>query len=108
MENLAGLASALHRLWFQHRDLTYSRLEQLRSALSAMESGDLAPHQQSEALDAAHKLAGTLGTFGLDRATEAARKLQAILSSPATLNPSDVAEFRSQLQVLAADIESYR
>ena len=75
-----SLAGALDALWARFLPDTEQRVSTLQAAAAALQAGPLQPEQQQEAHSAAHKLAGTLGTFGLERGTELARELEGMFS----------------------------
>jgi diguanylate cyclase (GGDEF)-like protein len=69
----AGLDDeTLARIWGQHSDAMYARVDTIAAALV---DGSKRP----AARDAAHQLAGTVGTFGFPRASELARTLEQML-----------------------------
>jgi HPt (histidine-containing phosphotransfer) domain-containing protein len=84
-QSQASLAGALDALWEKFLPEIEQRVAQLETAAAALDTGDLRPEQQEEAHSAAHKLAGTLGTFGLTRGTELARELELMYSSKLAL-----------------------
>lgn len=75
-ENVAGLNAALDMMWARFLPQVRERAEVLASAAQAAMAGHLTGEQREAAQSAAHKLAGTLGTFGLDRGTELAREIE--------------------------------
>jgi len=52
----------------------------LEAAASAFAANTLTLHEHAQANDAAHKLAGVLGTFGLTKGTVLARELEIMYS----------------------------
>lgn len=78
MENPANLASALDRLWIQFLPEMRERVSLIEVAAAACAAGWLTSEQCQAAHDAAHKLAGVLGTFGLAEGTALARELETI------------------------------
>jgi HPt (histidine-containing phosphotransfer) domain-containing protein len=90
MSNPSALAEALNRLWAQFLPQIEERVSTLEGAAAALAAGALTPARCEEASAEAHKLAGVLGTFGLDRGTELAREAEILYSngpsSPAMLN----------------------
>jgi HPt (histidine-containing phosphotransfer) domain-containing protein len=100
------LTARLEELWREHKPLTLSRLSAVESALQAREAGDLSSDLCSEAALESHKLAGSLGTFGLQEGTEAARAIEVWLDSYASGNPRSVREFRNNYDVLASAVMS--
>jgi HPt (histidine-containing phosphotransfer) domain-containing protein len=75
------MADGLARLWTKFLPEIEQRLTLLESAASALADGALADDQRNGAHQAAHKLAGTLGTFGLHRGTEVARQAEVLLAN---------------------------
>jgi chemotaxis protein histidine kinase CheA len=70
------LTAALERLWAKFLPELRERVAILESSAHAVAAGSLTAAQQDEAQSAAHKLAGVLGTFNLERGTELARELE--------------------------------
>jgi HPt (histidine-containing phosphotransfer) domain-containing protein len=83
----AEFAAALNRLWSRFLPEIEQRLAVLESAATAAAKGTLAPQQQETAHAAAHKLAGVLGSFGLDGGTSPARETELLYSSQAAPDP---------------------
>ncbi len=69
----------LSTLWERHHGTNARRVEALESAALALVDGNLPPALREEAKMAAHKLAGSLGTFGFDEGTRVARTAEALL-----------------------------
>jgi len=74
------MAGALDALWEKFLPEIEQRVAVLEGAAAALEAGAMQPAQLEDAHSAAHKLAGTLGTFGLTRGTELARELELMFS----------------------------
>jgi HPt (histidine-containing phosphotransfer) domain-containing protein len=79
----SSLAAVLARVWDENRQVMRQRLEVLNRAATAARSGVLTPELRSEALAVAHKLAGSLGMFGLAEASQWAATIEAMLESDA-------------------------
>lgn len=94
----------------RHAELLQIFLARSRSRLGAMlaavASGQVEAMRQVLAIDA-HRLVGTLGTFGYPSATEPARTLEELLSKEQPLSPNDLevitAGARHILELLADD-----
>jgi len=69
----AALAAAIERLWVQFLPQMHERVDTLATAAGSVAAGAQA---------AAHKLAGSLGTFGLTRGTELAHELELAYARP--------------------------
>jgi HPt (histidine-containing phosphotransfer) domain-containing protein len=78
-------------LWERGLPQLRERLEVLEHAAAAAASGRLAEASRIEALDIAHKFAGSLGMFGYDKGTEIARKLEQLLTR---LTPSNAGQMK--------------
>jgi HPt (histidine-containing phosphotransfer) domain-containing protein len=87
----------LLQLWKKNLPTIRERLDLLDRFGSAAVSGSLEEHTRIEALNIAHKLAGSLGMFGYQQGTEVASKMERILKSPTP-------ETLVTLRALAADL----
>ncbi len=94
------LAAALDRLWARFLPELRERVAVLASAAQSLSAHTLTPGQQEAAQEAAHKLAGVLGTFNLERGTELARELELLYATPP--DPSSA----SRLAQHASDLRS--
>ena len=97
------LQQLLLKLWVNSKATIAERLETIRDAQTHMAKNSLNATKRSQAIDAAHKLAGILGTFGLPEGTELARQIEEGLnvSNPAEgLNAEDLDALVKQLAVL--------
>ena len=70
------LQAGLRKVWVQTRSLRAERMTVLQAAVSAADAGELGQEQRSRAAAAAHKLAGSLGIFGLHAASTCARNVE--------------------------------
>ncbi len=84
-------------LWERKRPLMLQRLTVLDRAAEAAANGQMESRLSEEALDEAHKLAGSLGTFGFPQGTEIARELEAGLEL-GTLAPERMRELTRRLR----------
>jgi HPt (histidine-containing phosphotransfer) domain-containing protein len=75
-DQTAAIASALEGLWAKFLPEIRERVAVLERAAAGFAANTLTDAQREEANSAAHKLAGTLGTFGLTRGTVLARELE--------------------------------
>lgn len=74
----------VQRLWQRHAGVAASRVQVLEAAAPALAAGTASAQQRSDAVRAAHKLAGALGTYGRG-GSEQARTLERLLESNADL-----------------------
>jgi HPt (histidine-containing phosphotransfer) domain-containing protein len=104
MADSAAIAEAMNRMWAKFLPDIEARVAVLENAASAICQGCLTAELREEASSAAHKLAGVLGTFGLDHGTVLAREAELLYARdgvPAELDgrPSALA---SQLRAVLA------
>ena len=78
------------------------RVQTLESAAQAFAADRLSIDQHEKAQAAAHKLAGTLGTFGLTRGTVLARELEIMYSRQNGLDPA----LAERLATIAAELRT--
>jgi HPt (histidine-containing phosphotransfer) domain-containing protein len=78
------LNQKLQELWQRYLPQMLARWELIHSAIEALSRGNLSDGLRNEAAQAAHKLAGSLGTFGLQQGTQAAQEIERLLSEKAT------------------------
>lgn len=72
------LSQAMNRLWAKYLPQMQKRVAILQSAAISVAHGTLSEAEQQHACEDAHKLAGVLGTFGLQDGTELAREAEAV------------------------------
>jgi HPt (histidine-containing phosphotransfer) domain-containing protein len=87
----------LLQLWQKNLPTIRERLDLMDQFGLAASTGTLAETTRVEALNIAHKLAGSLGMYGYQQGTELASKMERILKSP---TPETLATLRT----LATDL----
>lgn len=75
------MTEALNRMWVRFLPEIENRLALVEDAASALVGPGLPAELREAAHQAAHKLAGILGTFGLPRGTELARQAEHLLAN---------------------------
>jgi HPt (histidine-containing phosphotransfer) domain-containing protein len=78
----AKIDNVLAQLWKKNLPTVRERLDLLDKFGAAASSGKLSEPTRIEALNIAHKLAGSLGMYGYQQGTEVASKMEHILKSP--------------------------
>jgi|ERR1017187_1143301 HPt (histidine-containing phosphotransfer) domain-containing protein len=101
------ISQALDGLWFKFLPEIRSRVATLEVSSAALAAGSLSTHQRSLANEAAHKLAGVLGTFGLTHGTVLAREAENIYSNEPAID-SDAAERLGQIAEQLSSIVATR
>jgi DNA-binding response OmpR family regulator/HPt (histidine-containing phosphotransfer) domain-containing protein len=97
------LRTAIQALWEDARPRVLERVATLEDAVAAVLSGGIGDQQREAARAAAHKLAGSLGTFGIDEGTAITRRLEAAFErAPAH---ADVPALAEQVLLLRRTVE---
>lgn len=78
----AALGSALATLWRRHRQTNLDRISLLEATTANLLRGVVDGNAVSKGAGAAHKLAGSLGTFGFDAGSRAALEAEFVLREP--------------------------
>ena len=78
------LAEAMNRLWAKYLPQIEERVATLRAAGETLVREDLPTTERQRACSEAHKLAGVLGTFGLQKGTELAREAESLCDGALT------------------------
>lgn len=101
----ATLKARLAELWKRSRSTMLERVEILDKAAAALREGILGAALRGQAQNEAHKLAGSLGTFGLHAATGFAREIENDLRSDSMLGEAQARRFSELAAALRAEIE---
>jgi len=96
----------LASVWVRIYPLVLERLTRIENATAELSKSSPRVETVTTGREEAHKLAGALGTFGLDRGTQLARALERCLSDPR--RSQDVAEAEHLVANLRATIERAR
>ena len=96
----------LQALWVKNYPILLERLELIRAARNKMDAGSLDEQSRKDGEEAAHKLAGILGTFGLPQGSVLASKIEALLAGGVATCAQRAAELSSWVQDLEAVITS--
>lgn len=97
------LSAALAAVWTKNLPQTRDRLDLLqRAADDLATSRTIDDDLRAEALSVAHKLAGSLGMFGMHDATEAARAIEQNLEQDGLPQPERLQEQVAALHTLLA------
>lgn len=102
----AKLHDLLSTLWMRSRQTISERLDVLRTALRSLRANPADASARKSGGDAAHKLAGILGTFGLPEGTEVARRIELMLESAAPIRAFDLEFLQSAIDQLHQMIEA--
>lgn len=91
----------LQELWEANRGTIAERTAIIRIAYDQAMAGTLAPDARENAVSAAHKLAGVLGTFGFPRGSELALQAQHLLEAPGPVPAGEVEHLKNLLDELS-------
>jgi HPt (histidine-containing phosphotransfer) domain-containing protein len=106
-EEVTGkLHDLLATLWARSRQTISERVEVLRAAHRNLRTNPADKNSRRAGADAAHKLAGILGTFGLPDGTNLARRVELLLESSAPLRPFDLEGLQQTIDQLQQMIEA--
>ena len=83
----AQASSSTIRVWTQFKDLIFERMASVEAAVSAVRRAKLTPEVRQKAVLEAHRLAGSLGMFGLMEGTQFAREIEHLLGEEAVAAP---------------------
>lgn len=106
-EEVTGkLHDLLATLWARSRQTITERVDVLRATHRTLRSNPVDRNARRAGADAAHKLAGILGTFGLPEGTNLARRVELMLESPAPIHPFDLEGLQQTIDQLHQMIEA--
>lgn len=100
----AIIAARLAELWRTSRPSILERVAALHAAHDALFRNPEDAEARSQGREAAHKLSGVLGVFGLPQGSELAFTMESLLMSGNPLTPEDVIWLGEQIEALDAVI----
>jgi len=96
---------AVAELWVRVRPGIMKSLGVLDQAIAALEEQRLGDSLRLKAEQEAHKLAGSLGTFGFAKCTPLARAIEQHFQPGAPLATTDVTDLRVKVTALRRELE---
>jgi HPt (histidine-containing phosphotransfer) domain-containing protein len=100
------IASRLAELWQTSLPTILERMTALHASRRALTANPGDQEARDRGREAAHKLSGVLGIFGLPQGSEIASILEEQLKSPAPLLPDELTSLQSRIAELDAVIAS--
>lgn len=100
------VAARLADLWRTSRPTVLERMAILREARTSLAADPVDADARSRGREAAHKLSGVLGVFGLPRGSALAAEIEALLKQESPLSPDQLSSFSSLVAELDAVIAS--
>ncbi|MGH7770823.1 MAG: response regulator [Candidatus Binatia bacterium] len=99
------LTTIIARLWERHKGAILDRVADLEQATIALLEGSLDDSLRGKAEREAHKLAGSLGTFGFHKGSELAKEIEHVLRNVTLLSPKDVISLSELIVSLRRELE---
>jgi diguanylate cyclase (GGDEF)-like protein len=100
-----NFALRIQQLWQQSCESYRKRILIIQKTVTALQQGKLTTEQQHQAEREAHTLIGSLGSFGLSKATDISRQIQEILQQEKLLEIIKAEELELLVQQLQQCIE---
>lgn len=102
-----NLDQKMQELWRKHRSASLARLEVVERALKALNKRALTEELRAQATGEAHKLAGSLGTFGMAFGSAIAGEIEDFFSAYGSASmQKDSAEIHDRFDRLKREIEN--
>jgi DNA-binding response OmpR family regulator/HPt (histidine-containing phosphotransfer) domain-containing protein len=95
----------LNETWTTTKPKSLDQITVLLEAVRYLQADQLQPQQQGQAQQIAHKLAGTLGIFGLTKTMHTARQLEYWLGGREPLQPKHAPLMKTLVMALQQDID---
>lgn len=99
-ERYEQLDAMLGGLWERFREPSLSRLTRLEDAARALAQEHLSAESRRQAQEEAHRLAGSLGSFGFPEGSRLAREIELLLAGSAPLHSSPAERLHSLTEAL--------
>jgi putative two-component system response regulator len=103
---MIDLSTGLQEIFLAHRDDFQQRVLTVEAAVAAIVAGKLGDALRGAGERDAHKLAGSLGTFGLLRGSDLARELEERLGAGRRPDTADAGRLTDCVQGLRGELES--
>lgn len=97
--------AALAEIWEQHRDTIMGRVDVLDQAAVAVLEDSLDDDLRRKAEGEAHKLVGSVGTFGFGEGSEMARQIEHLLQGESPLSQEQVLRLSELAVALRRELE---
>jgi DNA-binding response OmpR family regulator/HPt (histidine-containing phosphotransfer) domain-containing protein len=105
-EQQAAYLTFLNETWIASKSKNLEQLVVFSQVVAALQSNRLTVQLQMQAKQTAHKLAGTLGTFGLTQGMQLARQLEGLLDGALTLGFQNVPLLKTLVLDLQQEIQN--
>jgi HPt (histidine-containing phosphotransfer) domain-containing protein len=98
MTDPSAFGGRVAEIWAKFRPSTLDRVAVLEQIVLVLRAGDLDPESRRNAEREAHKLAGSLGTFGFPEGSRIARTIEEILGGDAAIDIERLASLVTNLR----------
>lgn len=99
------LEASVAKIWGKTREMSFKRISALTEAVVALKTTSLDASQQQTAIQNAHKLAGSLGSFGFDDGSQLAQQLELLLQAMPSLAAADQQQTALQAEPLVQALQ---
>jgi DNA-binding response OmpR family regulator/HPt (histidine-containing phosphotransfer) domain-containing protein len=106
LDQKAAYLAFLNETWISSKTKCLEQLVVFSQVVQALHSDTLTAQLQTQANQTAHKLAGTLGTFGLNQGMRLARQLESLLNGALTLGFQNIPLLKTLLIDLQQEIQN--
>ncbi len=100
-----NLSEFIEQLWQKHKPSVLERLAKLERTIAGLLENKISTEELQDAIRQAHRLAGSLGSYGLPKGSEIARTLEMILES-GRFDSSSLLGLSSQVVELRALVDA--
>ena len=100
MTSSETLKQRVEELWQKHLPLMWLRMDVLKQAIEALHGGPIPDDLKMLAIAEAHKLAGSLGTFGLESVSGSALRIEQLLREETITGEDKENEISQHLHLL--------
>ena len=94
----AIIKSQLHGIWLDNLPIMRDRLDRLEAFAVIAGNGEVTAQQHCDALNIAHKMAGSLGIFGFTAAGELAHRMELMLRSSQPIDAAQLTRLNDSLR----------
>jgi len=101
------LRAALAELWNRYKPTVLGQVDVLEAALHELTQGCPPESTQRHAAGEAHKLAGSLGSFGFPHGTDLAREVELALAPLEYVTPSEARSLAERVRVLRGQLDRH-
>ena len=100
LTNNEEFRAEIARIWVESEGVMHARLDAIDAAGAAVLAGSLDAERRAAATSGAHKLAGSLGTFGLPQGSDLASELEVMLRAPGIPPAMRLSELAERLRAI--------